>query len=167
VIALLQGDDVEAIVLDLVEPGGLDERGFVRTALTHPTLSAYGSFLAHFARTGSNSRTRASGRTGAFKALCVNDRSSRLCYIPSTVGLFGQGAPRGAQSGSSRGETGKDEEAGKIAVMTLAALPRNPVNAVKSMTWRRFLLWPCRKEAQGEPVERSAVEGIYFPYGLC
>ena len=40
----------------------------------------------------------------------------------------------------SRGESGNHEVAGKIGVITLAALPRNPVNAVKSRAWRRFSL---------------------------
>ena len=47
------------------------------------------------------------------------------------------GATGGAGLSGSRGETGNHEIAGKIAVMTLAALPHNHVNAVKSMTWRR------------------------------
>ena len=41
------------------------------------------------------SGTSAQGRTGAFKALFVNGRSSRLCHIPSTTGFFGQGYRRG------------------------------------------------------------------------
>ena len=40
-------------------------------------------------------RMSAQGRTGAFKALFVNGRSSRLCHIPSTTGFFGQGYRRG------------------------------------------------------------------------
>ena len=34
-------------------------------------------------------------RTGAFKALFVNGRSSCLCHIPSTTGFFGQVVPAG------------------------------------------------------------------------
>jgi hypothetical protein len=45
--------------------------------LAHPARSAYGSFLTHTARTGSNSRTRASGRFDPFGALSGNDRYLR------------------------------------------------------------------------------------------
>src|SRR5208282_5790975 len=38
------------------------------------------------------------------------------------------------------GEIGNHKVAGKIGVTTMAALPRNHENAVKSRTWRRFSL---------------------------
>ena len=82
---------------------------------------------------------RAQGRTGAFKALFVNGRSSRLCHIPSTTGFFGQGTGGVGLSGR-RGEIGNHKVAGKIVVMTLAARPRNHENAAKSRAWRRFSL---------------------------
>jgi len=46
--------------------------------LAHPARSAYGSFLTHSARTGSDSGTRASGRIDQFAKRSENDRSLRI-----------------------------------------------------------------------------------------
>src|ERR1700690_2988988 len=69
--------------------------------------------------------TSVSGRTGAFKALFVNGRSSRLCHIPSTTGFFGQVVTGGVGLSGHRGEIGNHKVAGKIGVTTMAGLPRN------------------------------------------
>jgi hypothetical protein len=60
--------------------------------------------------------------------------------LSKNTGLFGQEAPGEVGLSGRRGEIGNHEVAGKSGVITLAALPRNPVNAVKSRTWRRFSL---------------------------
>jgi hypothetical protein len=57
ILARRGGVDEER-VCDVGRPTAIDEGPL----LAHPTLSAYGSFLAHSAHTGSKSGTRASGR---------------------------------------------------------------------------------------------------------
>jgi hypothetical protein len=51
-----------------------------------------------------------------------------------------------------------------MCVMTFAALPRNHVNAVKSRTWRRFLLLSALQTGARRIVNlsnKSVVEGIF------
>jgi hypothetical protein len=48
-----------------------------RRVLAHPACSAYAGFLAHSARTGSNSGVRASGRQEPIEALFLFDHSRR------------------------------------------------------------------------------------------
>ena len=54
--------------------------------------------------------------------------------------FFWPGGTGGVGLSGRRGEIGNHKVAGKIGVTTMAALPRNHENAVKSRTWRRFSL---------------------------
>jgi hypothetical protein len=70
--------------------------------------------------------------------------------------LLATGWRAGQALSGSRGKSGNHEVAGKIGVITLAALPRNPINAVKSMTWRRFSV--AVRVAQARKENREPVE---------
>ena len=52
--------------------------------------------------------------------------------------FFWPGGTGGVGLSGHRGEIGNHKVAGKIGVTTMAALPRNHENAVKSRTWRHF-----------------------------
>jgi hypothetical protein len=77
--------------------------------------------------------------------------------LSKNTGLFGQEAPGEVGLSGRRAEIGNHEVAGKSGVMTLAALPRNHENAVKSKTWRSFSFFVAvhaAKEGKGTRTER-------------
>jgi hypothetical protein len=104
-------------------------------------------------------RDGASAKSGA----CVGTATS----LSKNTGLFGQEAPGEVGLSGRRSEIGNHKVAGKMGVMTLAARPRNPVNAVKSRTWRRFSLPSVLQRRARETVNLSKKcrrEGIYFSH---
>ena len=74
----------------------------------------------------------------AFRERSVLAPLSHSCS--TTLRFFWLGGTGGVGLSGHRGEIGNHKVAGKIGVTTMAALPRNHENAVKSRTWRHFSL---------------------------
>jgi hypothetical protein len=107
-------------------------------------------------RFGSNRRVQSAFRERSVLAPLSHSVYDRFFWPGGTggVGLSGH-----------RGEIGNHKVAGKIGVTTMAALPRNHENAVKSRTWRHFSL-PCTLQRSArrtrEPVERVSSKASIF-----
>ena len=108
-------------------------------ALLHPEFREFSHGLFDFCTAGTAGNVcKGSNRRvqSAFRERSVLAPLSHSVYDR----FFWPGGTGGVGLSAHRGEIGNHKVAGKIGVTTMAALPRNHENAVKSRTWRRFSL---------------------------